>query len=521
MSVSAEILEDMLGDGPIAVLHWRRDADWRAVDVSPNVLEMLGHPAEVFLSGELEYADLLHEQDGPAAFEQVGLATAEGARTVRLNYRIRTRDGETKWILDHTRILRDGTGEPTAFISFIVDVTGRRREEAKSEFVAHMSHEIRTPLSGVLGLVEALRQTSLDRQQKDMLETMSDAGAALLQLLNNVLDLSKIEAGEMTLQLTDFNVDEACRSAEKLFLHRAREKGVALTAEAASACPPLRGDPGRLRQIVNNLVSNAVKFTDHGEVVVRWRCAPIEGDDRVILRISVSDSGVGIPQDKLDEVFDKYRQSAAGVAAGQGGTGLGLAICKRLAAMMGGKLWAESPLGAGATFIFEAPFETATEEQAGRLAEERRRSEAESRAALAARGLNVLIVEDSLANQRVLELLLRPLGAAVTIAGDGREALRRFAEDRFDVVLMDSRMPKLGGIETTIEIRRIERDGDLARTPILALSAETVDDMIEAFREAGADDYMSKPFEPARLYRVLARLTRGAAGPALRAGAGE
>jgi signal transduction histidine kinase/ActR/RegA family two-component response regulator len=491
-------------NGPVGVLEWRRDQGWRVVLATANLERIVGHTAADFLSGAVEYADLIHEQDNPGVFERIGLAAARGDVELSLAYRLITPDGDTRRIYDRTRILRDATGEPEAFVSYLLDVTSEPRDGAAKEYIAHMSHEIRTPLGGMIGLAEALAETPLSPEQEDILKALNEAGASLLQLVNNVLDLSKIEAGAMTLDISDFRLGELCTAAERLFARRAAANGVTLTTRGQAMDIRLRGDAGRLRQMLFNLVANAVKFTREGRIEIGWAVEPPDQRERIVARISVSDTGVGMTPETIGRIFESYRQADSRTASEFGGTGLGLAISKQLAAMMGGRLWVESALGEGSTFFFEATFEASAAEQPELAALQREEANAAARAALTARAPRILAAEDASANQRVLELLLGPLRVDVVIARDGREAVELFQTERFDLVLMDSRMPRLGGIEATQEIRRFERETGRAPTPIVALTAETLDSAMAAFRDAGVDAFLPKPFEPTRLIRVIA-----------------
>ncbi|TVQ56055.1 MAG: response regulator [Rhodobacteraceae bacterium] len=510
-------LSDVFEHGPVGVLEWRRDQGWRVVLATANLERIVGHPAAELLSGAIEYADLIHEQDNPGVFERIGVAASRGDEALTLSYRLITPAGETRRIHDRTRILRDATGEPEAFVSYLLDVTDEPSDAAAKEYVAHMSHEIRTPLAGMIGLAEALAETPLNPEQADILTALNEAGASLLQLVNNVLDLSKIEAGAMTLDISDFRLGELCTTAERLFARRAAANGVALTTRGQAMDIRLRGDAGRLRQLLFNLVSNAVKFTSEGRIEIAWAVDPPDERQRIRARISVSDTGLGMSQDTIGRIFESYRQADSRTAAEFGGTGLGLAISKQLAAMMGGRLWVESALGEGSTFFFESTFEASAAEQPELAALQREEENAAARASLTARAPRILAAEDTTANQRVLELLLTPLNVEVVIARDGREAIERFQEGRFDLVLMDSRMPRLGGIEATQEIRRMERAAGRSPTPIIALTAETLDTAISAFRGAGVDEILPKPFEPNRLIRVIAEtLSRAPAQSAAR-----
>ncbi len=491
---------------PVVTLVWRRDDGWRMTSVSPNVAAVTGYEAGDFLSGDVEWSAIIDERDNPALYEKVGIATTGDATRIDLDYRISRRDGTSLRVHDRTHILRDESGEPVAFVSYVLEAAADRTDSASREFLAHMSHEVRTPLSGMLGLVEALGATRLGPQQADILDSLREAGASLLQLVNNVLDLSKIEAGAMELDIGDFRLGELCTAAEKLFSRRAAAQGVALTTRGQAMDIALRGDAGRIRQVLYNLVSNAVKFTRAGSIEIAWSVDPPDESGRMRARVSVADTGPGMTPETLGRIFDSYRQADAKVAAEYGGTGLGLSISRQLAAMMGGRLWADSVPGAGSTFHFEALFEASTMARPDLVALHREEANAAARARLSSLRPRVLAAEDAIANQRVLSLLLEPLGAEVSIARDGREAVDMALAERFDVILMDSRMPRLGGIEATMEIRRAERERGLEPVPILALTAETLDRTLRAFEDAGANGWLMKPYDPQRLIRAVAGL---------------
>jgi signal transduction histidine kinase/CheY-like chemotaxis protein len=495
-------------DGPVAVLAWRRRDGWKVVAASPNLEVITGYTDRELLDGDIEYADIVHEQDSANLFQTVGMAASGDSTALTLSYRIVTRSGETRRVYDRTIIERDAEGEPEAFISHILDVTDDPEDGASREYVAHLSHEIRTPLAGMLGLAEALSKTSMPEEQAEILQSLLEAGRSLNQLVDNVLDLSKIEAGRMELDIATFRLGELCTGAERLFTRRAAAKGVALAARGQAMDIALRGDPGRLRQILYNLVSNAVKFTEKGRIDIVWACEPPDASGRIPARISVSDTGVGMAEETVAHIFDSYRQAEAATAALYGGTGLGLAIARQLAALMGGRLWVESAPGEGSTFHFETRFEAALGAEDEIATVRREEANAAAQALLRARRPRILAAEDASANQRVLELLLIQLDATVDIARDGREAVDMFMARPYDVVLMDSRMPRLGGIEATTEIRRFEREQSRRPTPILALTAETQKRTLDAFLDAGADATLPKPFEPVRLYQAVADLLR-------------
>ncbi len=501
----------LLAEGPLAAIKWRRDAGWRVVAVTRNIAQVVGYTADELSAGDVDYADIIHEQDNPSVFERVGMAATQGETSLLLEYRVVARDARVRRILDRTLIERDAEGEACAFTSYLIDVTDAPARPNVNQHMAHLSHEIRTPLSGMLGLTEALAEQALEPDQREIVLSIREAGASLLQLLNNMLDLSKIEAGQMGLDVTDFRLGELCTAAERLFARRASANNVTIATTGQAMDISLRGDAGRLRQILYNLVGNAVKFTQDGRIEIAWCCDPPDADERIGVRLTVADTGVGMNPETLATIFQSYRQASASVAAEYGGTGLGLAISRQLATLMGGRLWAESQPGEGSRFHFEARFEASSDAGSDLAALRREEANAAGRAAIAARAPHILAAEDAVANQRVLQLMLAPVNATVVIARDGREAVEMFAANRYDAVLMDSRMPRLSGVEATAEIRRIEREQGRGPTPILALTAETQALTLEAFRAAGADAVMAKPFDPQRLYRTLAQLLTGVA----------
>jgi signal transduction histidine kinase/CheY-like chemotaxis protein/HPt (histidine-containing phosphotransfer) domain-containing protein len=368
---------------------------------------------------------------------------------------------------------------------------------AKSEFLANMSHEIRTPLNGILGMAELLRTTALSSEQRDYVELVRQSAEALLRLLNDVLDLSKIEAGMLHFEQIDFSLRDCVESAVKLLGVRAADRRLELTCRIAPDVPDeLRGDPGRLRQIIVNLVGNAIKFTEQGEVVAevaREACEDGVADGPVRLLFSVRDTGIGIPHDMQHVVFDAFVQADSSASRRHGGTGLGLSISSRLVRLMGGRIWLESEPGEGTTVFFTAEFEPAS----GPLPV----PDADLGPTRAG-GLGVLVAEDGRINQKVVQGMLEKLGHRVTLAKNGREALAALGQERFDVVLMDIHMPELDGYQTTAAIRASD-DPLVRELPIIALTADAMQDDRQRCLDSGMDAYLAKPLKAAELVRVL------------------
>ncbi len=368
---------------------------------------------------------------------------------------------------------------------------------AKSAFLANMSHEIRTPLNAVIGLTHLLRRDVREPVQSDRLGKVADAAGHLLAIVNDVLDLSKIEAGRIEIEETDFSLRAVLESARALVAERARAKGLALTVDAGDAPDALRGDPTRIAQALLNLLGNAIKFTEHGSIDVSVDAAA-EPDGRVRLRFTVRDTGIGIEPAQLGTLFDAFTQVDASTTRRFGGSGLGLAITRRLAVLMGGEVGVESTPGVGSRFSFSVrvrpgsapPMLTAAPAAGGGEQALRQRSA----------GARVLLAEDNLVNQDVAKELLQLAGLRVEVASDGLQAVQAVQRGGHDLVLMDVQMPVLDGLEAT---RRIRAAG--LRVPIIAMTANAFDEDRAACLAAGMDEHLAKPVDPQALFAMLLR----------------
>lgn len=372
---------------------------------------------------------------------------------------------------------------------------------ARAAFLATMSHEIRTPLNAVIGMAALLADTPLSDEQRRCVATISTGGQALLAVIDDILDFSRIEAGHTELDAEPFALPSCLASAVDLVAHQARGKGLALSCMVAPEVPrAVIGDEGRLRQVVLNLLANAVKFTARGEVALEATARP-HADGMASVRIAVRDTGPGIAPERLKQIFEPFVQGDGGTARRFGGTGLGLAISREVVSQMGGAITVDSTPGVGSTFTIALPLPLAPAATFPPPPDP----------APAVPPLRVLVAEDNPINQAVTRQILTRMGHAVTVAADGHEVLARLTRERFDVVLMDVQMPGLDGEETTRRIRRLDLGS--ARPHIIALTASAVRGDRERMLRAGMDDYLSKPVRPADLERALARAVRPGPSP--------
>jgi signal transduction histidine kinase/AmiR/NasT family two-component response regulator len=402
---------------------------------------------------------------------------------------------------------------------------------AKSQFLANMSHEIRTPLNGVLAMAQVLEQGVAEPAQRDQARVIRQSGEILLGLLNDMLDVSKIEAGRLELEEVEFDLESTARGALAGFAELAAAKGLTLDVTIeATARGQRRGDRVRLRQVISNFVSNALKFTEVGGVSVSFAG---EGDDGAEgVRFAVSDTGIGIPAEKLAMVFQRFVQVDSSTTRRFGGTGLGLTICEELSALMGGQVWVESEPGRGSTFYASLPLvrtgpATAPAPRAEAIVAGARDALPTGMSPLAESGvveagvpesgvaepgadpIRVLAAEDNATNQLVLTTIMQIFGFELTIAGDGRQAVELWRGGAFDVVLMDIQMPVMDGVAATRAIRSFEASEGRPRTPILALSANALPQQVETYYAAGMDGHVAKPIELARLQTALEEVLLG------------
>jgi PAS domain S-box-containing protein len=484
----------------VGIAHVGLDGVW--LRVNRRLGEIVGYAREELLRHGLE--NVAHLEGTAPSPEQAERLRSGEIPFDHVERRGVHKDGHPVWISQTTSVQHDAGGRPLYLIVVIEDITKRKRAETvKSRFLATMSHEIRTPLTAILGFTDLLARSKLSAEQQEQLGIVRDTGRVLLTVVNDILDLSKLEAGKMSLERIPVDLAGLLREALATVELLGAEKGLAFRLELAPDLPHrVESDPVRLRQVVGNLLANALKFTARGSVTLRARAVGQDGP-AVRVRVEVEDTGIGVAREDLPRLFSMFEQADQTTTRRFGGTGLGLAIAKRLVEAMGGAIGAASRPGVGSTFWCELPLEPASPE------EQPLPSPATTRAA-PGRTLEVLVVDDIATNRMLLRALLQSLGHAPTLAEDGVRAAAMAARGRFDLILMDLHMPGMDGFMAAQAIR--SGGGPNATTPIVALSADVLPETASACRAAGMDGHLAKPIDRPRLRELLGGI--GAAAPA-------
>ncbi|WP_374671041.1 PAS domain S-box protein [Acidovorax temperans] len=492
-------------DRALAVIEF--DLNGHVLNANTNFLELMGYGLEEIVGQHHRiFCDPAYTQT--EAYEQfwkqLQSGELDGGEYLRLS-----KTGCEVWIQATYSPIFDAQGQPLKVVKFATDITQRRAMEqelraakdraeqaatARSTFLANMSHEIRTPMNAIIGFTEALLDTSLEAGQRRHLATVHQAARSMLRLLNDILDTAKLEKGAVELELADFSVQEVCEQILASLRIQATKKGLDLQLQVAPSVPAyLHGDALRLQQILLNLLGNALKFTETGRVQLR---IDYERTDTGWLLLEVEDTGIGIASQHLDRIFDPFAQADASTTRRFGGTGLGTTITRQLTELMGGTISVRSTVGVGTTFTVRLPLPEGQPAPAQPTA----------LPGVALPPLRILAVDDVPANIELLQIHLDRGRHQTTIARDGQEAVEAFCNGRFDVVLMDLQMPGMDGLEATRRIRAFEQAQRRKAVPIIALSASVLEQDRRNARAAGMDGFASKPLEPARLFREIARV---------------
>ena len=488
---------------------WEQDADLRFTYISQGYTKLTGYDASLLLGRTRDQQRALL----PRAFSQAdweGLAQKLAAREPfsEFNFGFRAKDGRELWLMISGTPSFDSNGRFTGYRGAGTDVTSihaatlaaQEANRTKSMFLANMSHEIRTPMNGILGMAEMLERSMTEDNQKRMIGVIRSSGEALLAILNDILDLSKIEAGKLALENIPFRPDEIANRIETLHRARAQEKGLRLEVFTDSrARKPRRGDPHRVAQILHNLISNAIKFTDSGKVSV-WITVLAGGD----IRIEVIDTGIGMTQAQQERIFDEFVQADGSVTRRFGGTGLGMSIVRRLVGMMNGRIELSSEPGKGTTFIVTLPLPEVEQAAKPDLAGPTDAPRPQPKVDLT--GLRILAADDNEVNLEVLGAMLAETGAQIVLARDGKQAVDAFAAQAFDLLILDISMPVLDGPSALGQMRSMAAQEGRVMPPAIAFTANLMPHQISAHLQAGFVDVVAKPLKQRALLEQIQRV---------------
>jgi PAS domain S-box-containing protein len=483
------------------VFIWTIDANGLASYYNKTFLDFIGISAEEDISN---WGKIVHPDDVPSILDTMKRSIAEH-HFHGLECRLLRADGQWRWALAQGNPRMGANNEFLGFVGSSIDITERKLFEnklieanelaenvakSKQQFLSNMSHEIRTPMNAIVGFTNVVLKTTLDEKQKEYINAIKASGESLLVLINDILDLAKVDAGKMVFQHTPFKLSDCMTTILHLFDLKIKEKNIALVKEYDATIPEvLLGDPVRLQQILMNLISNALKFTEHGQIMVRARVLN-EDNERATIEFTISDTGIGIAKNKLNDIFGAFEQAHLNSSLSYGGTGLGLAIVKQLVEHQGGSVSVHSKEGEGSAFGFVLSFEKTEGEAVTKSATEETPT---------LKNLNILVAEDVKLNQLLIRILLEDFGVDVDIVDNGKIAIEKLKTTHYDIILMDLQMPEMNGFEATAYIRNQLK----SKIPIIALTADVTTVDVEKCKAVGMNDYISKPIDEKLLYEKI------------------
>lgn len=497
--------------------NWEFHLADKSVYWSEEVFRIFDRDVESFVPNKLNFLDCIHPDDQPIVIG--ALKKAIKNELINVDFRIITPEDEIKFANSQGYSIFNTDNKPVKIVGTIQDITERKRVEqelidakrvaeesmkVKQQFLANMSHEIRTPMNAIIGFTRILLKDSLSAEMKKYLEAIHFSSENLLVIINDILDFSKIESGKLTLEEVEFCLQEVIHPIIELFQPKVKEKDIELIYKIENNVPDyFLGDPFRLNQVIINLISNALKFTEKGSITLMIKV--LEQEENIAsLEFSVQDTGIGIPSNKLESIFDSFTQASSDTTRKYGGTGLGLAIVKNILELQGGKIWVESEIGKGSRFTFNLPLKKNLSGNVKKLSSSLTNDKS---LAINLDKVKVLLVEDNEINQLLAETVLRTAGCDVAIADNGKIALEKLREYHADIVLMDIQMPEMDGYEATSFIRNNFK-APYNQVPIIAMTAHAMSPESGKCIQAGMNDYISKPFDANDLYHKISSLVK-------------